>query len=138
MLDIWLKKWKIEVNTEKSVHITFTLRKNDCLPVYINGSQIPKSNCVKYLGMHLDRRLTWKDHIKKKREHLNIKTKKLYWLLGPKSELSLENKIKIYGAILKPVWTYGIQLWGTTSNSNVEILQRYQSKTLRQIVNAPC
>ena len=87
--------------------------------------------------MHLDRRLTWKDHIKKKREHLNIKTKKLYWLLGPKSELSLENKIKIYGAILKPVWTYGIQLWGTTSNSNVEILQRYQSKTLRQIVNAP-
>ena len=55
MLDIWHKKWKIEVNTEKSVHITFTLRKNDCLPVYINGSQIPKSNCVKYLGMHLDR-----------------------------------------------------------------------------------
>ncbi|KAJ4427260.1 hypothetical protein ANN_24878 [Periplaneta americana] len=39
--------------------------------------------------------------------------------------------------ILKPIWTYGIQLWGTASNSNIEILQRYQSKTLRSIVTAP-
>lgn len=61
----------------------------------------------------------------------------MYWLLGRKSELSLENKVKLYKCILKPVWTYGTQLWGTTSNSNIEILQRYQSKTLRCIVNAP-
>jgi hypothetical protein len=36
-----------------------------------------------------------------------------------------------------PIWTYGIQLWGTTSNSNIEILERFQSKVLRLIVNAP-
>jgi hypothetical protein len=36
-----------------------------------------------------------------------------------------------------PIWTYGIQLWGTTSNSNVEILERFQSKVLRLIVDAP-
>jgi len=40
-------------------------------------------------------------------------------------------------AILKPVWTYDIQLWGTASNLNIKILQRYQSKVLRQIVNPP-
>jgi len=50
---------------------------------------------------------------------------------------TLENKVRLYKAILKPVWTYGIQLWGTASNSNIEILQLYQSKILRQIVNAP-
>jgi hypothetical protein len=38
---------------------------------------------------------------------------------------------------LKPIWTYGIQLWGTTSNSNIEILERFQSKVLRLIVDAP-
>jgi hypothetical protein len=31
----------------------------------------------------------------------------------------------------------GIQLWGTASNSNIEILERFQSKVLRLIVNAP-
>ena len=35
------------------------------------------------------------------------------------------------------MWTYGIQLWGTAKNSNVEILQRYQSKTLRFVTQAP-
>jgi hypothetical protein len=30
----------------------------------------------------------------------------------------------------KPIWTYGIQLWGTTSNSNIEILEQFQSEVL--------
>ena len=51
--------------------------------------------------------------------------------------MSLENKILFYKTILKPVWTYGIQLWGTSSISNTEIIQRFQSKTLRMMANAP-
>jgi hypothetical protein len=39
--------------------------------------------------------------------------------------------------MLKPIWTYGIQLWGTTANSNIDILERFQSKVLRLIVDAP-
>lgn len=38
---------------------------------------------------------------------------------------------------MKPIWTYSIQLWGTASISNLEILQRFQNKVLRIIVNAP-
>jgi hypothetical protein len=33
-------------------------------------------------------------------------------------------------------WTHAIPLLGTASNSNIEILQRYQNKVLRAIVNA--
>jgi hypothetical protein len=40
--------------------------------------------------------------------------------------------------ILKPIWTYGIELWGCAKPSNIKILQTYQSKTLRMITNAPC
>ena len=58
------------------------------------------------------------------------------WIPGRKSELSTENKLLIYKTILKPIWTYGIRLWGTASNSNLEILQIYQNKVLRAIVNA--
>jgi hypothetical protein len=39
--------------------------------------------------------------------------------------------------ILNPVWIYGIQLWGTASNSNLEILERFQSKVLRIITDVP-
>jgi hypothetical protein len=54
---------------------------------------------------------------------------KLYWIVGRKSQLSLENKLLVYKAILKPIWTYGVQLWGTASNSNIDILERFQWRT---------
>jgi len=50
---------------------------------------------------------------------------------------SLENKLLVYEVILKPVSTYGIQLWGTESNSNLEVLERFQSKVLGIITDAP-
>jgi hypothetical protein len=58
-------------------------------------------------------------------------------LFGRKSLLSHSNKLLLYKTILKPIWTYGIQLWCTASTSNVEILERFQSKVLRLIVDAP-
>lgn len=53
---------------------------------------IPYGNTVKYLGMTLDAKLKWKEHVKKKKEELNIKYRKMYWLLGCKFELSMQNK----------------------------------------------
>lgn len=133
----WLNKWRIKVNESKSSHITFTLRQGTASSVYLNNKEIPQTDTVKYLGMHLDRRLTWKSHVWKKRKQLNLKLNKMYWLLGNKSKLSVENKILIYKTILKPVWTYGIQLWGSAATSSIEILERFQSKVLRAIVSAP-
>jgi len=98
---------------------------------------IPQAETVKYLGIHFDRRLTWKDHVLTKRKQLDHETWEIKWLIGRHSPLSLENKIIIYKTVLKPVWTYGIELWGCASNSNIEIIQRYQSKLLRIITNAP-
>jgi hypothetical protein len=43
----------------------------------------------------------------------------------------------MYKAILKPIWTYGVQFWGPASNSNTEILEIFQSKVLRTITEAP-
>jgi hypothetical protein len=61
----------------------------------------------------------------------------MHWLLGQKSQLSTTNKLLLYNTILKPIWTYGIQLWGTASTSNIEILERFQYKVLCMIVDAP-
>jgi hypothetical protein len=137
LITIWLKEWKIKVNAEKSHHVTFTLRRENCPNINMNGRTISTVECVRYLGLHLDRRLTWKQHIKAKQTELKMKTGKMFWLLNRRSQLDLENKVLLYKAILKPVWTYGTLLWGTASHSNIEILQRYQSKTLRMIANAP-
>jgi hypothetical protein len=125
----------MHANASKSLHVTFTTRSSTCLPVHLNNLQLESP--IKYLGFHLDRRLTWRHHIFAKRKQLGPTLTKMYWLFGRKSLLSLSNKILIYKTILKSIWTYGIQLWGTASTSNVEILERFHTKALRLIEDAP-
>lgn len=137
ILQNWLHKWRIKVNEQKSTHVTHTLKRSECPPVYLNNVQIPQADGARYLGLHLDSKLTWKKHIMNKRKELDLKIKKMYWLFGKKSPLSLANKILLYKAVIKPVWTYGIELWGCSCKSNVNIIQRFQSKALRTIAGAP-
>ena len=100
------------------------------------NAPIPNEESVRYLSMTVDRRMTWKRHIVDKSKQLKSKLKRLYWLIGRCSNLNMQSKIMLSEDILKSVWIYGIQLWGTTSNSNIEILQRFQSKTLRFLIDA--
>lgn len=136
-IEDWLDKWRIKVNESKSVHITFTLNKQTCPQITLNAVNVPQKTDIKYLGVHLDRRLTWRKHIITKREHMKLKLRQLYWLIGKHSKLKLECKLLLYKSILKPIWTYGSELWKSASNSNIEIIQRMQSKILRIITGAP-
>jgi hypothetical protein len=61
----------------------------------------------------------------------------MYWLVGRNSKLSLENKILLYRTIIKPIWTYGAEIWGCGSNYNISIIKKSQSKILRMTTNAP-
>jgi hypothetical protein len=93
----------------KSTHITFTLRKGQCPPVCINQTAIRQVETVKYLALHFDRKLTWREYLAKKRKQLDNKTREIKWLIGKNSPLLLENKILIYKTILQYM-----DLWNRT------------------------
>jgi hypothetical protein len=132
-----IQNWKMKANDSKLIHVTLTIRRETCPPVHINNVQLPQEDDVKYLGLHLDRRLTCHKHIFGKWKQLGITLAKMYWLIGQKSKRSTGNKLLIYKTILKPIRTYRIQLWGMASTSNIEILEHFQSKALSMIVDAP-
>lgn len=133
----WFQAWRMKANASKSVHVTFTLRTRTCPKVCLGNEELPQADTTKYLGIHLDRRLTWQKHILMKRKQLGIKLTSMYWLIGRNSKLSIDNKLLIYKTIVKPIWTYGSELWGSAAKTNVEVIQRFQSKFLRTIANAP-
>jgi hypothetical protein len=91
--DDWAKRWRIKINQSKSTHITFTIRNQICPTVQMGDVDLPKKNEVKYVGMHLDRRLTWAKYIKTKRKQLNQTAKQMHWLLRRRSTLSMERKL---------------------------------------------
>jgi hypothetical protein len=131
---IWTRKWRIKLNKSKLVHIDFTNNKIKQQPIFI---KVPYANTAKYFGMTLDAKLRWKEHIMKKHDELNIKVRKMYWLLGHNSELSIHNKLTLYKQVIHPVWSYDIQLWGCAIYYNIQMIQCFQNKILKCIVNAP-
>jgi hypothetical protein len=65
-IEKWLHKLRIKVNQNKSTHITFTNCKGQCPSISINQTTIPRGSTVKYLVLHFDSKLTWREHITKK------------------------------------------------------------------------
>ena len=63
-----------------------------CPSVYLNSKIIPYSDSVKYLGLHLDAKINWKNHIEKKKNELNIKYKKNILAVGKKLTAYIKNK----------------------------------------------
>ncbi|VVC24168.1 Reverse transcriptase domain [Cinara cedri] len=70
LLSNWYDNWRVKVNQSKSLHTTFTLRLAPCPEVSLAGIPIPSSQSVKYLGLTIDRRLTWAQHGREKKTHL--------------------------------------------------------------------
>jgi hypothetical protein len=59
---------KESTNESKLIHVTFTTRRKMCPSpppprVRLNNVHLPREDYVKYLRLHLDRKLTWHKHI---------------------------------------------------------------------------
>jgi len=90
IVEKWLKKWKTKVKESKLSYITFTLRKGHCPVFNINQITIPQTEVVKYLGLHYDCMLNWKENIAKKRKQTDLKTKEINSLIGKKNPIYLQ------------------------------------------------
>jgi hypothetical protein len=58
-------------------HNTHYKKREMCPPVYLNNVQLPREG-VNYLGLPLDRRLTWHKQIFAKRKQLGTTLTKMY------------------------------------------------------------
>ncbi|GFW88444.1 RNA-directed DNA polymerase from mobile element jockey [Trichonephila clavipes] len=92
---------------------------------------------VKYLGLHIDRRLTFKKHIDYLAEKFWGRIHLAISLFGKRSPLSLENKVILNKQILRPVITYGSPVWGAAATTHMKKIQVIQNKILRVMTNAP-
>jgi hypothetical protein len=104
----------------KSLHVTFTTRKRNEPPGRYKQRATPPRRCQVSSDYTLRGDLPGKTETTRNHPHQNVlvtrrKVKTLY----------KQQTFHIYKTILKPIWTYGIQLWGTASISNIDILVRF-------------
>jgi hypothetical protein len=54
----WFKRWRMKANESKAIHLPFSTQRETCPRIHIDNVQLPQKEDIKYLGLHLDRRLT--------------------------------------------------------------------------------
>ncbi|GFV45745.1 RNA-directed DNA polymerase from mobile element jockey [Trichonephila clavipes] len=63
-LEDWFSKWKIALNVAKTEAVFFTRKIHPTYPeIFLHNEQIPSSQNTKYLGVTLDNKLTFKQHV---------------------------------------------------------------------------
>lgn len=137
----YFKTWKINLNLSKSQAMFFTRRRKLEIPkrpLRIAGnSTLWASEPVKYLGVLLDKTVTLRQHINYVINKANTTIKILYPLINRRSKLSVQNKLLLYKAAIRPVMTYASPVLISCAATNINKLQICQNKILRMIYDVP-
>ena len=86
-----------------------------------------------YVGVTLDKRLTWSTHI----DQVRKKTAQRMGMLNRKSDLSVRNGVLLYKQLIRPMMDYACPAWRSAARTNVRRLQVLQFKCLRLATGAP-
>ncbi|KAH8267405.1 hypothetical protein KR018_008932 [Drosophila ironensis] len=95
----WARRWNIGINSSKSANVCFTLRRQTPPAITLEEEPVMVANSAKYLGLTLDRRLTFSKHITALRMRIRAAAAKHFWLLSSRSKLSLSNKRTVYNQV---------------------------------------
>lgn len=102
----------------------------------IYDKDIEEKTTVKLLGVTLDKRLRFCQHITNVINRTYITLSKLYPLVNRRSRLSTDNKVTLYKTLFRPIMTYACASWNTISDTQCKRLQTTQNKLLRLLTNS--
>eukprot|EP00733_Pompholyxophrys_punicea_P000985 Pompholyxophrys_punicea_v1_NODE_405_length_2020_cov_5.457746.p1 type:complete len:424 gc:universal NODE_405_length_2020_cov_5.457746:1614-343(-) len=114
----WFEENHLLPNVDKSFSLLFAsqalLRHHPTSlpPIPFHGSEIACADSVKFLGLHMNSTLTWDCHVNALVAKIS-QLSGLFFLL--RTALPTPALLDLYKALVLPLLSYGIELWGITS-----------------------
>ena len=135
-IDQWMKLNKLTINYQKSCYMLIRKKsiKTTNFQLNIDHHPIELKNSIRYLGVQLDKELTWKTHIDNLVKKLSKVCGMIYKLryYVPLSTLRI-----VYYSMFHSHVQYSILNWGRAAKSNYYKLSILQNKILRACLFCP-
>ena len=132
-LEEWANVWQMQFNPAKCEFLVVTNKKNTpSFTYYINEIPIKAVPHAKYLGVTIDSRLSWKEHIKITTHKANTALAFLRRNLKP---CSLHIKTKCYLGIVRPIIEYACTVWAPHSVQDIAKIEMIQRRAARFVHN---
>ena len=124
----WFSYNKLSLNTSKCEVMNFGCRNSNKLTLL--RKELPKKESFKYLGVNLDSKLTYRDHI----EHVSKKLNKFSGMIYKVRDMyPVKCLLNFYSSFAKSVITYGLLVYGSAAKTNLEKIENAQRRILRAI-----
>lgn len=98
---------------------------------------IPWKDEAKYLGLILDKKLTFQKHSQYILERCEKLIRIMYPFINRKSKLNTRNKILLYKTVFRSTLAYASPVWSECAMSHRKKLQVFQNKCLKMVHNLP-
>mgnify|MGYP001796102237 CR=1 FL=1 len=132
-LTLWSKVWDMEFNTDKCKILSVTNKKNIINYNYkMENVSLKSVTEEKYLGVVIDKKLSWLPHVKKISNRANYKRQFLQRNLR---SCKRETKLQCYKTYVRPVLEYASPVWDTNNKKVIENIESVQRKAIRFIMN---
>jgi len=132
-INVWVKVNKLAVNVSKTKYIIFRPSKkriHESVTIRLNNETINEVNETKFLGVIMDRKMSWQPHIMYIKNKI---AKGLGIILKTRKQLKIETLRTLYYSFIYPYLIYGIEVWGNSTNTNLNQLFKIQKKAIRII-----
>ena len=129
----WLKVNKLSLNIKKTHFMCFSAKykSRPGISLQIDGEAIAEVNKSKFLGVVIDNKLSWKDHIsfvcRKVARGIGV-------IIKARKVLHNESLKCLYYSFIYPYMIYCNPVWGSACKTNIESLQVLQKRAVRIIL----
>ena len=133
-IENWCKTKGLNISALKTKVVLFTWKtKWDLKPIKVGGTEIELSNSVKFLGVTLDSKLNFKDHITKITTKATATLMQCKRAVGPTWGLTPKTCRWMYTVVVRPILSYCAVVWvrALKTDDNIKKLKRVQALALR-------
>jgi ribonuclease HI len=116
-------------------HSKRTISSED-FPIQIGNKQIDPKNLTKWLGVWLDSKLNFKEHVEKKIADATRTFYQIARLSNTERGLSFQAMRQLYIACITSIADYGVPIWWNNQKHLLEKYQKLQNQALRKILGA--
>ena len=130
----WAATWLMSLNLNKCEHLVITIAKNNpyqLRTISCRDYLIREITSAKYLGVTISQNISWSKHI----DIITCKANSiLAFLQRNLSQCSLRVKSLAYFTYVRPVLEYASVVWSPFTQSNIDKIEKVQSKAARLIL----
>ena len=117
-LQNWESTWKMQFHPQKCQVLRITNKPKAIKNTYnIHGHPLEETNSAKYIGIIIDNKLIWKEHISTTSRKAN---KVLAFLRRNVSNCPQHIKADCYKTLVRPILEYGCAVWDPHHRNDIE------------------